>query len=135
MCGRVGKRISVFRICFRHVFLRLFMIMTYKMYLFTMAFLILFACNKQKEEKRPNEDFQRIITPTGTWNLVWNEEFDYDGLPDTTKWSYDTQGNTWGWGNNEAQYYTAADPDNASVKNGILTITARMETMENKRSQ
>ena len=109
------------------------MMMTYKMYLFTMAFLILFACNKQKEEKRPNEDFQRIITPTGTWDLVWNEEFDYDGLPDTTKWSYDTQGNAWGWGNNEAQYYTAADPDNASVKNGILTITARMETMENKR--
>ena len=133
MCGRVGKRISVFWICFRHAFLRLFMMMTYKMYLFTMAFLILFACNKQKEEKQPNEDFQRIITPTGTWDLVWNEEFDYEGLPDTTKWSYDTQGNAWGWGNNEAQYYTAADPDNASVKNGILTITARIETMENKR--
>lgn len=133
MCGRVGKRISVFRICFRHVFLRLFMMMTYKIYLFTITFLILFACNKQKEEKRPNEDFQCIITPTGTWNLVWDEEFDYEGLPDTTKWSYDTQGNAWGWGNNEAQYYTAADPDNASVKNGILTITARMETIENKR--
>ena len=28
MCGRVGKRISVFRIRFRHVFLRLFMMMT-----------------------------------------------------------------------------------------------------------
>lgn len=98
-----------------------------------MVFLILFACNKQKEEKRPDEDFQRITTPTGTWNLVWNEEFDYEGLPDTTKWSYDTQGNAWGWGNNEAQYYTAADPDNAYVKNGVLILTAQLETIENKR--
>lgn len=98
-----------------------------------MVFLILFACNKQKEEKRPDEDFQRITTPTGTWNLVWNEEFDYEGLPDTTKWSYDTQGNAWGWGNNEAQYYTAADPDNAYVKNGVLTLTAQLERIENKR--
>lgn len=98
-----------------------------------MVFLILFACNKQKEEKQPDEDFQRITTPTGTWNLVWNEEFDYEGLPDTTKWSYDTQGNAWGWGNNEAQYYTAADPDNAYVKNGVLTLTAQLETIENKR--
>lgn len=98
-----------------------------------MVFLILFACNKQKEEKQPDEDFLRITTPTGTWNLVWNEEFDYEGLPDTTKWSYDTQGNAWGWGNNEAQYYTAADPDNAYVKNGVLTLTAQLERIENKR--
>lgn len=35
------------------------------------------------------------------WKMVWNDEFDYAGLPDFTKWNYDTGG--WGWGNQELQ--------------------------------
>jgi len=62
---------------------------------------------------------------TGTWKLVWADEFDYNGLPDTLKWGYDVGGN--GWGNNESQYYTYADTANAIVKDGLLTITARHE--------
>jgi len=62
---------------------------------------------------------------TGTWKLVWADEFDYNGLPDTLKWGYDVGGN--GWGNNESQYYTYADTANAIVKDGLLTITARNE--------
>jgi beta-glucanase (GH16 family) len=57
--------------------------------------------------------------------LVWSDEFNYTGLPDSTKWSYDTGGN--GWGNNEKQYYTQKKPENASVKNGVLSITAVKE--------
>ena len=38
------------------------------------------------------------------WELVWSDEFDGEGAPDETKWTYDV-GN-WGWGNNEPQYYT-----------------------------
>lgn len=59
------------------------------------------------------------------WILVWSDEFDYDGLPDTTKWGYNF-GN-WGWGNNERQYYTIADSSNVRVKNSMLTITAMQD--------
>lgn len=57
-----------------------------------------------------------------TWEVVWSDEFDQDGLPDTTKWIYDV-GN-WGWGNGELQYYTEARRENAYCENGLLTITA-----------
>ena len=57
--------------------------------------------------------------------LVWSDEFNYLGLPDNTKWSYDTGGH--GWGNNELQYYTAARAENARVENGHLIIEARKE--------
>ena len=79
------------------------------------------------------ESYETITTPTGTWQLVWDEEFDYTGLPDTTRWSYDTEGNSWGWGNNEAQYYTTGDSANAYVRDGLLTITARIDSMGGKR--
>lgn len=66
------------------------------------------------------------------WELVWQDEFNYTGLPDSTLWIYDTEGNDAGWGNNEAQYYTEADKDNAWVEDGILKITARKEKYEDK---
>jgi beta-glucanase (GH16 family) len=60
-----------------------------------------------------------------TWELVWWDEFDYEGAPDPDKWGYDVGGS--GWGNNELQYYTEAD--NATVKDGCLVIEARKEPM------
>ncbi len=66
------------------------------------------------------------------WKLVWSDEFDNEGLPDTTKWNYDTRGNEYGWGNNEKQWYTVADPDNAFNSDGILTITAIKEPTSGK---
>ena len=62
------------------------------------------------------------------WQLVWADEFDYVGLPDSAKWTYGVGGH--GWGNNELQYYTEADLDNARVQNGMLTIEARHEPTE-----
>lgn len=64
------------------------------------------------------------------WKLVWSEEFDYNGLPDSTKWSYETGGH--GWGNNELQYYTRASLSNAEVNNGTLKIHAIKEKKENR---
>jgi len=55
----------------------------------------------------------------------WSDEFDKEGLPDTSKWSYETGGS--GWGNHELEYYTAGK--NAAIHNGILTIEARKEDM------
>ena len=83
------------------------------------------------------KDFQNTIlvkkSSSNTWKLVWNDEFNYVGLPDDSKWSFDTQGNDWGWGNNEAQYYTDKDSANAWVDNGILTIKAIKKAVKNKR--
>ncbi|WP_462318267.1 glycoside hydrolase family 16 protein [Marinilabilia sp.] len=62
--------------------------------------------------------------------LVWSEEFDYTGLPDETKWNYDTIGNSYGWGNNELQYYTVARGENAYVDGENLIITARKEAWD-----
>jgi beta-glucanase (GH16 family) len=62
--------------------------------------------------------------------LVWADEFDYNGLPDSLKWSYDTVGNAWGWGNRELQYYTVARPENVQVSNGTLKIFALKEDYE-----
>jgi beta-glucanase (GH16 family) len=59
--------------------------------------------------------------------LVWSDEFNYAGLPDPNKWSYDTSGNATGWGNNEAEFYTKARLKNAEVKNGCLSINAIKE--------
>ena len=59
------------------------------------------------------------------WQPVWCEEFDYEGLPNPEKWFYDIGGD--GWGNNEEQYYTNADLDNANVSDGTLKITALKE--------
>ncbi|MCB0806973.1 MAG: family 16 glycosylhydrolase [Bacteroidales bacterium] len=61
--------------------------------------------------------------PTG---LVWAEEFDYTGLPDIDNWTIETGGN--GWGNQELQYYTDSE-NNLYVDNGVLTITAREESV------
>jgi beta-glucanase (GH16 family) len=62
--------------------------------------------------------------------LVWSDEFDYRGLPDSTKWSYDAGDgcpNLCGWGNQELQFYTERRAENARVEDGHLVIEARRE--------
>jgi len=63
-----------------------------------------------------------------TWVKIWSDEFDYTGLPNSTKWAYDVGGH--GWGNNESQYYTDARSENARVENGNLIIEARKESYQ-----
>lgn len=68
---------------------------------------------------------------TDDYELVWSDEFDYEGLPDDSKWSYDVGDgcpDLCGWGNNEKQYYTQNRVENAQVQDGHLTITARKES-------
>jgi len=59
------------------------------------------------------------------YELVWNDEFNYNGLPDSSIWTFEEGGT--GWGNNELQYYTSNRLENARVENGYLTIEAREE--------
>ncbi len=77
------------------------------MFLIAGIILILSACGTRQE----------------SWHLVWSDEFDYEGLPDPARWSYDT-----GYiANQERQYYTRNRLENARVKNGYLVIEARKE--------
>ncbi len=78
------------------------------------------ALEKKISQKEPGQN----------WKLVWSDEFDYSGLPDSKKWSFDTEGNATGWGNNEAQYYTSGRLQNAEVKDGKLYINALKEDYE-----
>jgi beta-glucanase (GH16 family) len=64
-----------------------------------------------------------------SWHLVWSDEFNYKGLPDTTKWTYDV-GSSNGWGNNELEYYTYRKLKNERVENGKLIIEARKERVD-----
>ncbi|MFH0759591.1 MAG: family 16 glycosylhydrolase [Bacteroidota bacterium] len=59
------------------------------------------------------------------YELVWAEEFDSTGVPDTETWNFETGGG--GWGNNELEYYKS-DTSNAYVEDGTLVITARKES-------
>ena len=68
--------------------------------------------------------------------LVWSDEFETPGLPDSTKWSYDYGTgcpDICGWGNNELQFYTAKRSENARVENGKLLIEARREAWSDNR--
>jgi len=76
---------------------------------------------------KPEDPKPVPVKPTLVKTLMWSDEFDYTGLPNPAKWSYDTAGNAGGWGNNEKQFYTQARLKNAEVKDGYLNITARKE--------
>ncbi|MCU4173913.1 glycoside hydrolase family 16 protein [Carboxylicivirga sp. N1Y90] len=62
------------------------------------------------------------------YELVWADEFNNSGMPDSSKWGYDTEGNKWAWGNNELQHYTDAHSENAYVNNGVLVIAANIDS-------
>ncbi len=68
----------------------------------------------------PNPDAQP------SWEPTWCDEFDYTGLPDPAKWSYDVGGH--GWGNAESQFYTEDREENARVEDGHLILEARKES-------
>ena len=94
--------------------------------------LLFFSCAK----KNSNETGPGYVDNTPKdkgWTFeptpVWADEFSADGAPDPGKWGYDVGGS--GWGNNELQYYTNST-NNASVANGILSITARKEFRDGK---
>jgi beta-glucanase (GH16 family) len=61
------------------------------------------------------------------WKLVWSDEFDKPGPPDSSRWTFET-----GFvRNQEAQFYTAGRAENARVEDGKLVLEARRETWPN----
>jgi len=57
--------------------------------------------------------------------LVWSDEFNVEGAPNSSKWGYDIGAG--GWGNNESQYYTSRS-ENVNISNGTLKIVAKKES-------
>ncbi|MBN2443642.1 MAG: family 16 glycosylhydrolase [Spirochaetales bacterium] len=73
----------------------------------------------------------------GIWTLIWEDEFKGNKI-DSSKWTFDRGNgfmskNEWisGWGNDELEYYTDR-PENAYVRNNLLTIRAIKETYKGK---
>lgn len=88
----------------------------YKMrYLLACAFVAsLFSCDSNKRGR-----------------LIWSDEFNGTGAPDTTKWGYDVGDGcpaSCGFGNNELQYYTR-EPENVRMEGGHLIIEARRDSV------
>jgi beta-glucanase (GH16 family) len=73
-----------------------------------------------------SDDEQTVTTLN---QLVMQDEFDVSGAPNSALWGYDIGTGKNGWGNNELQYYTDR-PENVTVQNGYLLITARKESYE-----
>ncbi len=56
--------------------------------------------------------------------IVWSDEFNTNGAPDSSKWNYNIGAG--GWGNNELQTYTN-NSENVIVEEGMLKITAKAD--------
>lgn len=82
------------------------------------------ACTKETNNTASDNG---IVTIRGQqYTLDWSDEFENNGLPDSTKWDFET-----GFvRNDETQYYTDKRIENCNVSNGVLHITARNDTFD-----
>ena len=64
-----------------------------------------------------------VTAPEG-YRLVWSDEFNVNGPPDTASWRHETGFSR----NEELQWY---QPDNATCRDGLLVITAKAESVPN----
>jgi len=65
------------------------------------------------------------VTPDSypNYSLVWSDEFSGSSL--SSDWVHDIGNGSWGWGNNELQFYKE---ENTVVEDGLLKITAKEES-------
>ena len=72
----------------------------------------------------PEQCTSRAAIDNTKWKLVWSDEIDKDGAPDSSNWGYEK-----GFvRNSELQWY---QPDNATVSGGLLTIAAQKQQVLN----
>src|SRR5688500_14783769 len=83
----------------------------------------LMSCGDSASPQAPSTPSPSSTSP-GT--LVWQDEFDGQGLPDAGRWNYEVGLIR----NNERQYYTRARTENARLEGGLLVIEARRESFE-----
>ena len=89
--------------------------------------LLMASCGGGGSADSPVVDDAFYPEPENEWELVWEDEFDGDAL-NSENWEPQIgDGSDYGldrWGNGEQQWYLA---ENATVADGLLTITARSE--------
>ncbi len=85
-------------------------------YFLIAGLLVLTSCNSNDKQTVVNFD-----------QIVMQDEFNTDGILDSSIWSYDIGTGNNGWGNNELEYYTDR-PENITAQNGILIISAKKES-------
>ncbi len=84
----------------------------------------LLSCGGSSSPQAPSSS-----SSSGT--LVWQDEFDGQGLPDASRWNYEVGLVR----NNERQYYTQARSENARLEGGRLVIEARKESFQGARTR
>lgn len=97
---------------------------TYKEFIFLLVCPTIYGSVYSQNHPTHSPSADKPVAPAG-YELIWNEEFDRDGKPDSSNWSHE-------YGlvrNNELQWY---QPDNALVKDGLLVIEARRERVKNE---
>lgn len=99
---------------------------------------LIVGCNKTKDNII-DDNFEReniiadeikdcnVMTKNDDYIIAWSEEFNYQGAPSSSNWSYELGTGNGGWGNNELQTYTNR-LDNSIVQDGMLKITAKRES-------
>ena len=89
--------------------------------IFFAGIMVVFFCNGQPKKRIPADMEPAKKTLPGGYQLVWQDEFNKDGMPDTAYWRFEK-----GFvRNQELQWYQAG---NAYCKNGFLIIEGRSET-------
>ena len=97
--------------------------MKYKKTCFFVQYLFIFISSYAQKADAYKADFS---SPASFLHmkLVWNDEFNIDGKPDSSNWKYEH-----GFvRNNELQWY---QPENATCKNGLLQIEGRSQQVVN----
>ena len=95
----------------------------------------LFGCVTEENPSDSGSDLVSIPSQGATspvtypgMTLAWADEFEGTTL-NLANWSHETGNGVNGWGNNELQFYR---PDNTSIQNGHLVITAKKEAFGGK---
>ena len=94
--------------------------------LIPVALVLIAGCDTQEPQPPLEGDPPDALVYVPDWRLVWSDEFNADGAPDPSKWTYEVGRLR----NQEAQYYTDARPENARIEDGRLVIEARREAYE-----
>jgi len=93
----------------------------YLLQLVSAAMLLWTSCNEAPKSETATT---AAVADSSGYQLVWSDEFNGNTV-DTTNWVYDIG---WGkWGNNEQEYYQAA---NATIADGNLVITGKKEDVD-----
>ena len=73
-------------------------------------------------------DLSETVTEYEGYDLVWNDEFNYEGAPLDSRWHLQYKPILgWGWANDEKQHYTTRR-DNSYVSDGTMKIVAKRES-------